>query len=96
MRDTRDAYNSPSLAQLNTNTVDPYLSEILRRPPVGTSYSPVPAGQPAGRVQFNENVRYEEPPRLNFDQFRSIYQRNKTISNMITFLLFNRKSRTFV
>ena len=73
MRDNREpAYNSPSLAALNSNTVDPYLTDILRRPPVGTNYSPVPG--PQGRVQFNENVRYEEPARLNLnnqEQFRS-------------------------
>ena len=69
MRDIRDpAFNSPSMAQLNTVTVDPYLTEILRRPPVGTGYSPIPASQ-GTRVQFNENVRYDEPP---IDQYRSI------------------------
>lgn len=66
--DARD----PSLgsAGLSTgNIVDPSLQDILRRPPVGTSYSPIPFQ--ATRVQFNDNVRYDEPPpRQNMDQYR--------------------------
>ena len=73
--------------------IDPSLSDILRRPPVGLK-NPI---QPPARVQFSNNVRYSEYPNSAPNQYQSIPQQqqysrapqNNDTARSINFCFFN-------